>query len=99
MSKKKLRCPLKFKLAANFITVLSTDTPKVRSKDILKNLLLDSLDVRRKKPECVFIYMVLNGISAPCSRENPLRLSGLAGGLIYDIRKQIQNFQNLEQIF
>ena len=40
----------------------------IRSKDILKNLQLDSLNVRRKKLKCVFLYKVLNGISAPCLR-------------------------------
>ena len=34
----------------------------IRSKDILKNLQLDSLDVRRKKLKCVFLYKVLNEI-------------------------------------
>ena len=40
----------------------------IRSKDILKNLQLDSLNVRRKKLKSVFLYKVLNGISAPCLR-------------------------------
>ena len=56
----------------------------IRSKDILKNLQLDSLNVRRKKLKCVFLYKVLNGISAPCLRVNLERLSGLARG--YDLR-------------
>ena len=55
-----------------------------RSKDILKNLQLDSLDVRRKKLKCVFLYKVLNGISAPCLRENLERLTVFSRG--YDLR-------------
>ena len=55
-----------------------------RSKDILKNLQLDSLDVRRKKLKCVFLYKALNGISAPCLRENLERLTALSRG--YDLR-------------
>ena len=45
---------------------------------------MDSLDVRRKKLKCVFLYKVLNGISAPCLRENLERLSVLSRG--YDLR-------------
>ena len=56
----------------------------IRSKGILKNLQLDSLDVRRKKLKCVFLYKVLNGISAPCLRENLERLTSLSRG--YDLR-------------
>ena len=54
-----------------------------RSKDILKKLQLDSLDVRRKKLKCVFLYKVLNGISAPCLRGNLERLTALSRG--YDL--------------
>ena len=56
----------------------------MRSKAILKNSQLDSLNVRRKKLKCVFLYKVLNGISAPCLRENLQRLSGFTRG--YDLR-------------
>ena len=55
-----------------------------RSKDILKNLQLDSLYVRRKKLKWVILYKVLNGISAPCLRENLERLTDLSRG--YDLR-------------
>ena len=67
--------------AARIIYGANYDT---RSKDILKNLQLDSLDVRRKKLKCVFLYKVLNGISAPCLRENLERLTSLSKG--YDLR-------------
>ena len=67
--------------AARIISAAEYD---IRSKDILKNLQLDSLNVRRKKLKCVFLYKVLNGISATCLRENLERLSGLARG--YDLR-------------
>ena len=45
---------------------------------------MDSLDVRRKKLKCVFLYKVLNGVSAPCLRENLERLTAFSGG--YDLR-------------
>ena len=67
--------------AARIIYRANYDT---RSKDILKNLQLDSLDVRRKKLKCVFLYKVLNGISATCLRENLERLTALSRG--YDLR-------------
>ena len=67
--------------AARIIYGANYDT---RSKDILKNLQLDSLDVRRKKLKCVFLYKVLSGISAPCLRENLERLTALSRG--YDLR-------------
>ena len=67
--------------AARIIYGANYDT---RSKDILKNLQLDSLDVRRKKLKFVFLYKVLNGISAPCLRENLERLTSLSRG--YDLR-------------
>ena len=51
---------------------------------ILKNLQLDLLDVGRKKLKCVFLYKVLNGISAPCLQENLERLSVLSR--CYDLR-------------
>ena len=57
--------------AARIICGANYDT---RSKDIFKNLQLDSLDVRRKKLKCVFPYEVLNRISAPCLQENLERL-------------------------
>ena len=67
--------------AARIIYGANYDT---RSKDILKNLKLDSLDERRKKLKCVFLYKVLNGILAPCLRENLERLTALSRG--YDLR-------------
>ena len=66
--------------AARIIYGANYDT---RSKDILKNLQLDSLDIRRKKLKCVFLYKVLNGISAPCLRENLESLIALPSG--YDL--------------
>ena len=42
----------------------------VGSKDILKNLKLDLLGVRRKKLKSIFLCMVLNGSSAPCLRDS-----------------------------
>ena len=60
--------------------IISAAEYEIRSKDILKNLQLDSLNVRRKKLKCFFLFKVLNGISSPCLRENLERLSGLARG-------------------
>ena len=41
---------------------------------------MDSFDVRRKKLKCVFLYKVLNGISAPCLAENLETLTAISRG-------------------
>ena len=64
------------------VRIISGAKYDVGSKDILKNLKLDLLDVRRKKLKSVFLCMVLNGSSAPC-----LRHSGKTMVTIYVIRK------------
>ena len=64
--------------------VISGENYDVRSEDILQSLKLDSLDVRRKKLKSVLLYKVLNGISAPCLRENLVRLNVLPRG--YELR-------------
>ena len=77
--------------AARIIYGANYDT---RSKDILKNLQLDSLDLRRKKLKCVFLYQVLNGIPAPCLREDLERLTALSRG--YDLRDS-ENWPKITQ--
>ncbi len=64
--------------------VISGENYDVRSEDILQSLKLDSLDVRRKKLKSVLLCKVLNGISAPCLRENLVRLNVLPRG--YELR-------------
>ena len=56
----------------------------VRSEDILINLGLDSLEIRRKKLKSVYVYKILSGSSAPCLTENLERLNTLDRG--YDLR-------------
>ena len=56
----------------------------VRSEDILINLGLDSLEIRRRKLKSVYVYKILSGSSAPCLTENLERLNTFDRG--YDLR-------------
>ena len=71
----------------------------VGSEDILINLGLDSLEIRRKKLKSVHVYKILSGSSAPCLTENLERLNTLDRG--YDLRDSETDLKlpNLKPIF